>query len=306
VIPSPLRGGFGRLRPELRGVLLALVATVCFACMHIGIRYLSSDLHPFEIAFFRNLFGVLSFMPWFVTGGIVALRTQRIGTHAIRAVVNTVSMLAWFTSLSLLPVADATSLSLVGPVFVTIGAILFFKEQVNPSRWIGMAVAIGGALIIVRPGLQPVSFGAGLVLAATVCVSTSKLIAKSLSRTDSTAAIVAYLTFMMMGFTLVPALFVWQRPSLEHVGLLALIGALGTAGHILFIESYKLADVSLVEPVMLMQMTWAAVMGLFVFAEFPDIWTWIGAAVSVAGTTYMTRRETAKVHHAAEPLPWGA
>ncbi len=287
-------------------MLLALVATVCFACMHIGIRYLSTDLHPFEIAFFRNLFGVLSFIPWFVTGGIGALHTRRIGTHAIRAAVNTLSMLAWFTSLSLLPVADATSLSLVGPVFVTIGAILFFKEQVNSSRWIGMAVAVGGALIIVRPGLQPVSFGSGLVLAATVCVSLSKLIAKSLSRTDSTTAIVAYLTFMMMGFTLVPALFVWQGPSLENVGLLALIGALGTAGHILFIESYKLADVSLVEPVMLMQMTWAAVMGLFVFAEFPDVWTWIGAAVIVAGTTYMTRRETAQVHHAAEPLPWGA
>jgi len=301
-----LKSGFGSLRPELRGVLLALVATLCFACMHIGIRYLSTDLHPFEIAFFRNLFGVLAFVPWFVTSGVGALRTRRIGTHAVRAAVNTASMLAWFTSLSLLPVADATSLALVGPVFVTIGAILFFKEKVNSSRWIGMMVAIGGALIIVRPGLQPVSFGAGLVLAASVCIAVSKLIAKSLSRTDSTTAIVAHLTFMMMGFTLVPALFVWQRPAVEHIALLALVGSLGTAGHILFIESYKLADVSLVEPVMFMQMTWAAVMGLFVFAEFPDIWTWVGGAVIVAGTTYMTRREAAKVHHAAEPLPWGA
>jgi drug/metabolite transporter (DMT)-like permease len=127
--------------------------------------------------------------------------------------------------------------------------------------------------------------------------------AKSLARTDSTVTIVAYLTFLMMAVTIVPAMFVWQRPSLEHLGLLALVGTCGTAGHLLFIKAYKLADLSLVEPVMFMRMIWAAFIGFVVFAEFPDLWTWIGGAVIVAGNTHMARREAVRAQHTAETLP---
>lgn len=292
-----------RLAPELRGVLLAVTASACFASMHNVIRYVTAELHPFQVAFFRNLFGVLVFVPWFATVGFGTLRTRRIGTHVVRGAVNTMSMLAWFTALSLIPVADATALTLVGPVFVTLGAVVAFKEKVGSHRWIGIGVAVLGAAIIVRPGVHPVGLATGLVLFATVCVSVSKLIAKSLSRTESTATIVAYLTFLMMAITLVPALFVWQRPTLVQLALLAMIGSFGTCGHLLFIKAYKLADVSLVEPVMIMRMIWAALIGLIVFAEFPDIWTWIGAAVIVAGNTYMTRREAVRVQHTAETLP---
>jgi drug/metabolite transporter (DMT)-like permease len=54
---------------------------------------------------------------------------------------------------------------------------------------------------------------------------------------------------------------------------------------------------------MFTRMIWAALIGLLLFAEFPDIWTWIGAAVIVAGNTYMARREAARRRHTVEPLP---
>jgi drug/metabolite transporter (DMT)-like permease len=127
--------------------------------------------------------------------------------------------------------------------------------------------------------------------------------AKALARTDSTATIVAYLTFLMMAVTLVPALTVWQRPTLEHLAWLALVGACGTSGHLMFIRAYKLTDVSLVEPVMYTRLVWAALIGLVVFTEFPDVWTWVGAAVIVVGNTYMAQREAARATHTAETLP---
>ena len=292
-----------RLQPAVRGILLAVAASACFASMHNTIRYLTSELHPFEVAFFRNLFGVLVFVPWFLTVGFGSLRTNRIGTHMIRAGFNAMSMLAWFTSLSLMPVAEATSLALSGPVFVTVGAVVFLREKVGWHRWVGVGLALVGAAVIIRPGIETVGIETWLVLFATACVSTSKLIAKSLARTDNTATIVAYLTLLMMAITLVPALFVWQRPTLTQLSLLALVGSLGTSGHLLFIKAYKLADVSLVEPVMFMRVIWAALIGLVAFAEFPDVWTWIGAAIIVFGTTYMARREAARVQHTAETLP---
>jgi len=292
-----------RIQPQVRGILLAVVASACFASMHNMIRYVTAELHPFEVAFFRNLFGVLVLVPWFLAVGFGSLRTNRIGSHMIRAGFNAMSMLAWFTALSLMPVAEATSLALSGPVFVTVGAVVFLREKVGLHRWVGVGLALVGAAVIIRPGIETVGFETWLVLFATACVSISKLIAKSLSRTDSTATIVAYLTLLMMGITLVPALVVWQRPTLTELSLLALVGSLGTAGHLLFIKAYKLADVSLVEPVMFMRVIWAALIGFVAFAEFPDIWTWIGAAVIVFGTTYMARREAVRVLHTAETLP---
>lgn len=289
--------------PQLRGVLLAIAASAFFASMHNAIRWVTNDLHPFQVAFFRNLFGVLFLLPWFGALGISTLRTKRLGAHALRATVNAASMLAWFTALSLIPVAEATSLALVGPIFVAGGAISFLGERITRRRWLGIGIAIAGALVIIRPGMSSLGAATWLVLAATICVSISKLIAKALARTDSTPAIVAYLTFFMMPITLIPALFVWRWPSLRLLGLLALIGTFGSTGHLLFIRAYKLADVSLVEPVMFTRMAWAALIGWLLFAELPDGWTWIGAAIIVVGTTYLARREPSLRQHTGDVLP---
>jgi len=289
--------------PQVLGIILAVAASASFAAMHNTIRYVTSEIHPFEVAFFRNLFGVLFLVPWFGAVGVTTLRTRQIGTHVLRATVNAASMLAWFMALSLMPVADATSLALVGPIFVAAGAMWFLGEHVTRRRWLGIAIAIAGALVIIRPGVTVVGRGTWLVLCATLCVSTSKLIAKGLARTDSTAAIVAYLTFFMMPITLVPALFVWQWPSFGTLALLALIGTFGSTGHLLFIRAYKLADVSLVEPIMFTRMVWAALIGWLLFAEFPDSWTWAGAAVVVIGTTHLARREPPLRQHTGDALP---
>jgi drug/metabolite transporter (DMT)-like permease len=302
-LASETRIGRVNIPPRLQGVMLAVAASASFATMHNTIRYVTEEIHPFEVAFFRNLFGVLFLVPWFGAVGVSTLQTRHIGIHALRAAVNAASMLAWFTALSLIPVADATSLALFGPIFVAVGAVWFLGEHITPRRWLGIGIAIIGAIVVIRPGLTAVRGATLLVLCATLCVSVSKLIAKRLARTDSTAAIVAYLTFFMMPITLAPALFVWRWPRIELLALLALIGTLGSVGHLLFIRAYKLADVSLVEPVMFTRMVWAALIGWLLFAEFPDGWTWAGAAIIVLGTTYLARREPPLRQHTGDALP---
>lgn len=271
--------------------------------MHNTIRYISSEIHPFQVAFFRTLFGVAFLLPWFAAVGTGSLQTRNLGKHLVRASVNALSMVSWFLALSLMPVADATSLALLGPIFVALGAVRLFGESITPRRWLGIGIAALGALVIIRPGFTSVGPATWLVLIASLCVSVSKLIAKSLSLTEGTASIVAYLTFFMTPITLIPAMFVWVWPTPGQLALLAVIGALGTTGHLLFIKAYKLADVSLVEPVMFMRMVWAALIGLVVFAEFPDVWTWIGAAIVVVGTTYLARREPPVRQHTGDALP---
>ncbi len=295
LVRSALRA-LGERHPAFCGIALVVIGSALFATMHGGVRFVSATVHPFEIAFFRNLFGFLVFTPMLVRSGLMLLHTRRIGAHVGRGAINSCSMLAWFTALSLIPLADATALALTGPLFVTLGAMLFLGETVRARRWIALGVGALGTLVIIRPGFQEVSLGALLVLFTAFSVSGSKLIAKSLVRTDSTVTIVAYLTLTMMPITLVAALFVWRWPSLAELAWLAAIGVVGSCGHLCFVKAYKFADLSAVEPITFTRLIWAALIGYLVFAEFPDFWVWIGGGMIVAATSYIAHREAAARH----------
>lgn len=277
--------------PAVRATILMVTAGAVLAAMHGMVRYLSADLHPFEIAFFRSLFGFMFFVPWIIKAGLVVLRTGRIATHGLRAAINAVSMLLWFTALSLVPLADVTALSLTGPLFVTIGAIMFLGEKVRLRRWLAVGLGAAGALVIIRPGFQVIQLGMILAIIAPATAACAKLLAKSLTRTDPPATVAAYVQLLMTPITLIPALFVWQTPGWSTLGLLAVVGMLGGLGHYLFVKAYSIADISFAEPVMFTRLVWAALFGYLAFAEVPDQWTWIGAAMIVGATTYIAHRE---------------
>ncbi|MBT5943220.1 MAG: DMT family transporter [Rhodospirillaceae bacterium] len=302
-MPASLNQRITGIPAPILGLLLVVMASAFFASMHNTIRFMSQteDIHPFEMAFFRVAFGLVVFIPFFMRSGIGILRTEKLTWHIGRAFINATSMLSWFMALSLMEVGDATAVSLIGPVFVAILAMVFLGEHVGPMRWLGIFLAVVGGLIVVRPGFTEISSGVWLVLFSAVAVSNSKLIAKILTRHDSPTTIVAYMTILMIPITFVPAFFVWQTPSLYQLFFMALIGVFGTIGHLLFVQAYKLADMSLVEPAMFTRMIWAALISLVLFAEFPSPWTWAGAGVIVVGTTLLARKETRRVPRRVDP-----
>jgi drug/metabolite transporter (DMT)-like permease len=289
--PSATIARLEALPPEARAALLMIAAGAFLAAMHALVRYASADLHPFEIAFFRNLFGFCFFVPWLIHRGLRVMHTRRIGTHLVRAAFNATSMLIWFMALSLIPLADATALSLTGPLFVTLGSIFFLGETVRARRWLALGIGAAGALVIVRPGFETMSLGVILTLVSAMVAACTKLFAKSLSRTDGAATISAYVALLMTPITLVPALFVWQAPGWDDIAVLVLMGGLGSIGHLCFVKAYALADLSFAETIVFTRLVWAALFGYLLFAEVPDEWTWAGAAIIVAATSYIAHRE---------------
>ena len=277
--------------PTVRGIILAVSSGAFFATMHGSVRLLSQDLDAMEIAFFRAFFGFVFFAPILLRTRLSVLRTARFPLHMVRGVFNGASLLLWFTALSLLPLGDATALSLTGPLFVGLGAMFILGETVRGPRWLALGVGFAGALVIVRPGFQEINFGTILVLVSMLFITCSKLIAKSLSRTDQPATIVAYLSLTMMVPSGIAIIFVWQMPTPEQLLFMAVIGFLGSAGHMLLTTAYKIADISAVEPVVFARLIWAAIVGWFMFAEFPGIWVWVGGALIVAASTWLARHE---------------
>lgn len=281
---------------SVKAILLVVGASASAATMHNLIRYMTFEegLHAFEVAFFRSFLGLIIFVPVFARQGFGLLRTNMLAWHVGRGLVNSAAMLCIISALALMPVGDAVAISLIGPVFVALLAMFFLGERVGPRRWFGISLAVAGAFVVVRPGVVEVNLGTGLVLMSMLLVSNSKIMAKMLSKHDSPTTIVAYVTLLMTPVTLVPALFVWQWPTFEQLLWLTGLGLCGTTGHLLFTNAYRLADVSLVDPIGSMRMIWAAVISFVVFAEFPDTWTWIGAGIIVVGTSYMARRDAVR------------
>jgi drug/metabolite transporter (DMT)-like permease len=277
--------------PTLSAVAFMVMASILMATMHAMVRAVSFGMDPFEIAFFRNLFGFLVLVPMLLRAGGRHLRTSRFGLHLLRGGINSISMLMWFTALSMIPLADATALSLTGPLFVTLGAMMFLGEVVRARRWAALIIGSSGALLIIRPGFEALNIGALLAIGGAAFAAGSKLVAKNLTRTDSATAIAAWVQLLMMVITFVPALFVWQGPTGEQWVLLIILGACGGLGHLCLTKAYAIADLSFAEPIVFFRMIWATVIGYLWFAEIPDIWTWAGAFLILSATTYIAHRE---------------
>jgi len=268
-----------------------LAATAVMTCMHASVRHVSDGLHPFEIAFFRNLFGLLTVMPIAWGGGVAGLTSRQPGVHLLRSLFGIFAMLSWFYSLSVVPIADATALSFTAVIFGSVGAALFLGERMRVRRWTAVAVGLTGALVILRPGFEEVDAGSLLVLFSSVCWASALLTVKRLSRTDSTVCIVTWNSLLLTLLSLPAALAVWQWPSPVELGWLALIGGLATVGHLAMTSAFKAADASVVFPVDYTRLVWASLLGYLVFGDPLDAWTWVGGTIIFASTTYIALRE---------------
>jgi drug/metabolite transporter (DMT)-like permease len=289
-----IRQKIASIPPSLLGIGLMAAATVAFAAMHGGVRYLSVELelHPFEIAFFRNLFGLLALAPWFLRQGVRPLRTQRLGLHTLRAVINVVAMLLFFMGLSLTPIAQVQALAFTAPLFASLLAVLFLGERMGLPRWSALLVGFAGALIIIGPGARPLDTGSLLVLASAATWSLAIIVIKTLSRTDSSVTITAYMVLLMTPLSLLPAVFVWQWPDPWQLTLLAFVGISGTLAQLAMAQALHLADTTTVMPLDFMKLIWGAIIGYWLFSEVPGAGVWIGGGVILASATYIAYRES--------------
>lgn len=263
----------------------------CFCVMHALVAKASQEVPPIEVAFFRNLFGFLVLFPAIVRSRFTAFRTTKLHLHAVRGALNSTSMMMFFTALAITPLAEATALSYTAPLFMTIGAVLVLHEKLHARRITALIIGFLGAVIVLRPGLVPVGLGPLLVIGSTVLWAGSMLDIKILARTDSSLTIATYMTVFLMPITLVAALFVWEWPTWEQLGIMFLLGACGSAGHMLFTEAFRYGDTTALMPLDFTKLIWAALIGYLFFGQVPDLWTWIGGTVIFASATYISYRE---------------
>lgn len=280
-----------RVPGPVRGALWMTVGAVSMTSMAVMVRHLATDIHPIEIGFFRMVLGLGFLVPLMARAGTRAIHTRNHRFFQIRSIFTFIFLMTFFPGVALMEIADAQALTFTEPLFGAALAILFLGEPVRAQRIIAVLVGFAGALIILRPGFEAVGIGAVLMLIAALTSALGNTINKFATRTDSPDTIVFYHGVYAIPPIFIAALFVWTWPTAEQFLWLVAIAGLGTLNQQSFSRAFTAADASVVLPFHFLRLPCGAALGFIVFAELPDIWVWIGAAVIFAATLMLARRE---------------
>lgn len=285
-----------------RAAALMLASTLFFGLMAIVIRLASKSLPTFEIAFFRNAFGLLALLPILLHGG-TSLRTRQLPRYLLRSSIGIGSMLAGFWAIGHLPLSQAISLSYSTPLFVTIAAVIWLGEIVRKRRWAAVLLGFTGVLIIVQPWSNAFTGGSLVAVLAAILSAVVAIQIKQLSRIDPADTIVFYTYVFWVPLSLLPALFVWQWPhGIAWIWLIC-TGLFGTGGQLLWTRALRLGEVSALTPISFMQLPVVAIAGYLLFDEKISRWTVIGAAIIFAANAYIAHREVQLARSAATSAP---
>lgn len=273
------------------GVLWMLAAGLSFVGVNGIVRYLGTDLPAAQSAFLRFGFGVLLLLPAIIPVLRRGFAPGLLRLYGWRGAVHLIAVILWFYAMARIPLAEVTAIGYLNPVLVTLGAALFFGERMTRVRLGAFAVALLGAMIILRPGLREVSSGHLAQLAAAVFFAGSYLVGKELSTRASAAAVVAMLSLTVTIGLLPIAVWVWVPVTLAQLGWLALVAACATMGHYCMTQAFQAAPMAITQPVTFLQLLWATLIGTFVFNESMDVYVLIGGAVIIAAISFVTLRE---------------
>ena len=291
----------------LRGVALVVAATFLFAAAdtlgkHLAMLYAT----PLILAarYLVNLVIVGAVM--LPRHGAALWRTRRTVLVVLRGLCLALASITMLLALRLMPVAETVAIIYIAPVLVMLASGPVLGDRVSLWGWIGAALGFGGVLLIARPGSGLDPLGVALALANAVLATGYHLLTRILTRTETTMALMFHTALVgtVVFVTLALALPHDVPPGLRDLALMGALGALATAGHLLFTSAYREAPPSTLAPVNYMHIAFATLLGALVFGQLPDA---IGVSgmvlIALAGVIAVLRANRPSVPAQTFPNP---
>ena len=276
---------------NLGAVAWMVGAAAAFSLLVVCVRELSAALPTPEILFFRCLFTTALLMPWVVRAGWEGMRMRRPWPNLLRGVSTFAAMTMWFHAIAIVPLADAVAIQSAYPLFTILLAMLLFAERPGIRRGLATLAGFAGVLVIVRPGFEVIGLPTAMLLGAAWFYAVSNICVKAMADTESPTRMVFTLNFLLLVFSAVPTAFVWTTPNLAAVPWIVLLAASGFAAHMCLTRALATGESAAVMPFDFLRLPFAALNGLLLYGEMPDIWTVAGGALVFASATYIAVRE---------------
>lgn len=283
--------------PEQRPILalgLRLISAFLIATMFMfGKRASESGVALPEVLFWRQAVGLPLILGWLaMRGELGSLRTSRLGSHARRAGMGMTGMFANFGAVTLLPLAEATTLNFTSPLFAVLIAAFILRQHVGPWRWTAVALGFTGVLVITQPGhstFPPLGAAAGLASALFIAIISFQI--RDLGRTERPLTVVFYFSLFGTLLTGLMLPFFAQLHTPEQYALLIGTGLAGLAGQIFMTMALRLGEVASVIVMDYSALIWATLYGLAIWGHMPPPTTWLGAPLIVGAGLVIAWRE---------------
>ena len=284
----------------LRGILLMTAAMSLFTLMDSTAKYLSQWYPVPGIVWARYCINLAIILGWFAARGeLRRLRTARPGIQLARGVLLAAATSLYFTSLRVLPLADAAAIGFVLPLFVAALAVPMLGERLDGARLAAIFVGLAGALVIVRPGTDLFTPYALLPVAMAACNALYQVLTRKVAGEEHplTSLVWGAIVGAVLLSAAAPAYWVAPQES-WHWALLLVIGLLASVGHYLLIRAYDYASATLLAPYTYTAIVWAVLLGFLIFGQLPDGWSVTGMAVIVASGMFLAARQRLTVRRA--------
>ena len=277
-----------------KGILFFMTAILIISVVDTICKIFTKDLHAIQIVwgYFIGINLTLGVFFFYKGEKFSKLRmTERPIIQILRPAFLVCSISSLFVGLKYLPLAEATAIGFVAPLFIIILSVPILKESIGIHRWSAILIGLAGVIIIIRPGGEFWQFASIMPLLGAIFFALSQIFTRLLSRTEKTLTTLFYtgLGGLIWSSLIVP--FVWVAPSQIHIAVFLVTGIFGALAHLCMINAFDYAEASLLAPYNYTKLLWVSIFGYWVFEDIPSIEMWIGSGVIVTAGLYVFYRE---------------
>ncbi|MFC1665502.1 DMT family transporter [Pseudomonadota bacterium] len=276
----------------LLGILLMLAAMVFLPIKDGFGKILGATYSPLEIIWAQFFLVYVLLAPYIVWRyGARMLWPMPLGQQTVRGIFAVSGIGLFYWAVLLIPLASTTAVYFVAPLIVTALSPFFLGEKVGLRRWVAVIVGFSGVLLIVKPDVS--GFNAGYIIALVGGVSIGGFYIWNRKLAGRAPPVVMLAHSVVIGAVLLTFVlpWFWTAPKQEDGLDIFWFIFFSLLGQVLLMAAFKYGEASVIAPFQYAAIVSATIFGFFVFAEFPDVWTWVGVAIVTASGIYIAVRE---------------
>lgn len=266
-----------------RNLLLAIgcltTSALLFSIMGICIRYASHTVDNYTIVFFRNVVGLILFLPFIFKQGIGFVKTEKLWMHTWRSIVGLAAMYGFFYAIAHLKLSNAMVFTYSSPIFIPVIAWLFLKEKITIAMLCAAVLGFFGVFCVAKPDQGLLNWISVIGIASSLLASMAFVTVRALTQTEPPERIVFYFCLIGSALSVIPMFWMWRTYHVKELLFLIGAGILANVSQIFMSHAYRLAPAGQIAPVNYMAIIFAGVWGFLLWNEVPDLYSVIGFCI---------------------------
>lgn len=266
-----------------RNLFLAIgcltISALLFSVMGICIRYASHTVDNYTIVFFRNVVGLILFLPFIFKQGIGFVKTEKLWMHTWRSIVGLAAMYGFFYAIAHLKLSNAMVFTYSSPIFIPLIAWLFLKEKVTTAMLCAAGLGFMGVFCVAKPDQGLLNWISIVGISSSLLASMAFVTVRALTQTEPPERIVFYFCLIGSLLSVIPMFWVWRPYHLHELFFLIAAGVLANVSQIFMSHAYRLAPAGQIAPVNYIAIIFAGIWGFLLWNEVPDLYSVIGFGI---------------------------